>query len=103
MTADELNETAFPEIACLLDLLAEHPKVAAEGTLYGAVETIKRRVIAAWEASESLTETAEQTSSRADENLLKTLGSDLSTPHPPEQVCATAAKTSEQLRPRTRG
>ncbi len=62
MTTDELNETAFPEIACLLDLLSEHPSVAADGTLYGAVAVIKRRLCAAWEASEHLFETAQQPS-----------------------------------------
>lgn len=54
MTADELNERAFPEIAALLDLLIEHQKIAENGTLYGAVAVIKDRVVAAWEASEGI-------------------------------------------------
>lgn len=54
MTADELNGTAFPELACLIDLIAAHPTVASDGTLGASVSVLKARLIAAWEASESL-------------------------------------------------
>lgn len=33
MATEDLNEVIFPEIACLLDLLSEHPAVAADATL----------------------------------------------------------------------
>ncbi|EGV18778.1 hypothetical protein [Thiocapsa marina] len=62
MATEDLNEVVFPEIACLLDLLSEHPAVAADGTLYGAVAVIKRMLCAAWEASEHLSEIAQQPS-----------------------------------------
>jgi hypothetical protein len=42
----------FPNIVCLLDLLAEHPAISGSNTLTGSVVAIKAQVVEAWEKLE---------------------------------------------------
>ena len=43
-------------LACLLDLLAEHPAVRASATLTGATSAIKTQYLAMWEKLETASE-----------------------------------------------
>ncbi len=58
MTSEELNDTVFPEITIMLDMLEAHPTIEADCILGAFVHIVRQRVICAWEASESLAETA---------------------------------------------
>ncbi len=58
MTSEELNESAFPEMATMMDMLAANRTIAADSALAAFVEIIKNRLVCAWEASENLAESA---------------------------------------------
>lgn len=52
---EKLTGEDFPALACLLDLLAEHPVVADTCTLFGAVSSIREIFFRLWDAAESIT------------------------------------------------
>ena len=51
---EKLTGEDFPALACLLDLLAEHPAVVGDNTLGGAVGAINGLFTRLWEAVESV-------------------------------------------------
>lgn len=50
---DKLAQEDFPALGCLLDLLADHPTVAGDGTTAGAVASIKRAFVRLWDDVEA--------------------------------------------------
>lgn len=51
---DELTGNDFPVVACLLDLLAEHPVVVGDNTLAGAVGAIQGLFMRLWDDCEAV-------------------------------------------------
>lgn len=54
----ELTGHDFPDVAALLDLLAEHPKLAGDPVLSGAVSAIHCKLVRLWDDCEALGATA---------------------------------------------
>lgn len=50
----ELTGHAFPDVAALLDLLAEHPRLAGDDALAGAVSAIQHTFVRLWDDCEAL-------------------------------------------------
>jgi hypothetical protein len=50
----DLVSKTFPEFACLMDLLSEHPCVEGNTTLQGAVAALQAQFVGIWEAVEGV-------------------------------------------------
>lgn len=50
---EELTSHDFADLAALLDLLAEHPKLADDEVLAGAVSAIQRQFVRLWDDCEA--------------------------------------------------
>lgn len=50
----KLTGEDFPALACLLDLLAEHPAVVENGTLSGSITAVQGLFVRLWDNCEAL-------------------------------------------------